>query len=77
MVKIIKQGNIERKKKQYHFKCCRCRCEFIADIEDMKPCMGFWSHEIFYKGKDERGYEVGCPTCGQKLSKSEYDYIRE
>ena len=75
-MEIIREGKIEYRKKRYRFVCRLCDCEFIADIEDMEPYMGFWAHDMYYQGVDEKGYKVNCPTCGKELSKAAYDYIK-
>lgn len=62
VMKIIKNGDLNKIRRTIRFTCKHCGCEFEADKED---------YEYQFSQRENYGwYETRCPYCTNRVSKS-------
>lgn len=66
MVKILKQGDLNRLKKYKKFECDQCGCEFIADNTEYRNVS---------TQRDGPAFVIVCPCCNKNAYNNSSEYI--
>lgn len=61
MIRIIKNGNINKINQTREFKCNVCDCVFTADKED---------YEVFYSQIHGDWVRINCPFCHHEINEN-------